>query len=316
LNEIGSSIERQFSALLSILIKVLWSFIQMRFKQLIALTYAITAAGLAIGLTSDYTRSLQEEYGKHLKAQKTVVPEVPQIQMSSVVTVLRPLTFGHKLSAADFKVTSWPADAVPDGALRTLDEVFGSEGDKYAKVDMAPGEVVMPTKISASGNGSALSLMLPPGMRAVTIQINEVRGVGGFVQPKDKVDIILTETKEEKDKPKAVSSRVILQNILILAMGQDVRRQTGEQPKIARSATVAVSLEDAQKLSLATTIGQISLALRNPQQETVAGMKELSLQDLDGKKSARKSGKMEVVVHRLSSGGGEAGTRIKQRFTY
>lgn len=276
----------------------------MQFKQLIALTYAITAAGVAIGLNAQYNRSLQEYYGQYMEAKAAPTPE---LEMSSVLTVKRDLPYGHRLTREDFVETAWPAHTVPTGALRSVNEVFNGAGDKFVRGELVEGELVLANKISAAGSGSALSLMLKPGMRAVTIQTNEVRGVGGFVQPNDNVDILLTELQESKDATKAGASRVILQNIRVLAMGQELR--SGFHAKVARSATVAVTLEDAQKLALATSIGQISLALRNPRQKAVGGLREVSLKDLSKPKKAARRGKMEVVVHRTT-------TRTVERYSY
>jgi len=275
----------------------------MKFKQLIALAYAATAASLAIGWTSEYTRAVHAKYKTAVPAVPAVAvaPEPVAIAMETVITAARKLAIGHKLGPQDLQETKWPAASLPPGAVRRMPDLFASGQSRYLKTALAEGEVLLESKVSSLNQGSALAHLLPNNMRAVTIQVNEVRGVGGFIKPNDAVDILLTETRVENKEIKSASARVILQNIRVLAMGQEIDAEA-YRAKVARSATLAVRLEDAQKLALATTVGQISLALRNPDQGVIAGPKEISLNDLgvggDTPAKSGPSGKIEVIIHR------------------
>ena len=271
----------------------------MQFKRLIIFTYAITAAGLAMGLASNYTRAVDQYYNQAFKTPAPVERMLPAT--TTIVTAMRPLPAGHKLSRADFELAKWPVDSVPRGAFRSIDDVLSAGGERIVQTAMVAGEVLLRDKLAAPGSGSALSMMLPRDMRAVTIQINEVLGVGGFVRPNDHVDILLTELSTEGTAAKAPprATRVILQNVKVLAMGQEIAASRNAAT-VAKSATVAVTLEGAQKLALATTIGRISFALRNPLQKVAERQREISLKDLQPVAGAptQTSGKMEVVVHR------------------
>lgn len=284
----------------------------MQFKQLIVLTYAITAAGLAAGFASTYTRSVEEYYYSAFATKPEVKPE----PMATIVTVVKALPIGHKLKRDDFELARWPADSIPAGAFQTVQQALAGQGGKYVRSALVAGEVVLGAKIGTKGSGSALSRMLPPGMRAVTIQVNEVLGVGGFVRPNDMVDILLTELPADGGKPTLRATRVILQNVKVLAMGQNINAKR-TAAEIAKSATVAVSLKGAQKLALATTIGRISLALRNPEQLGGESQREVSVDDLKLKPGVNMpSGKMEVVIHRarVMSARDDQVSRIVRRY--
>jgi pilus assembly protein CpaB len=250
----------------------------MQLKQLIALAYAVSAGALAIGLTATYMRSVQEEartfYGSQVRKA-----DVEPVEMSTVVALARSLPYGHELRRADFKEISWPAGAVPAGAFRRIGDFFAAHDRPIVRFELAEGEIMLPTKVSPKDGSSALSLLLPKGKRAVTIKVNEVRGVGGFIQPQDRVDVLMTEKASTTDKTPERRTSVLLQDVLVLAIGQSVSSKD-YKPTVANSVTVAVDLRDAQKLALAMTVGHLSLALRNPLQPGGAAQREVSLNDL------------------------------------
>lgn len=250
----------------------------MQFKQLIALAYAVSAGALALGLSATYMRSVHQEANAFYGAKVRAVKPKP-VAMSTVVTLAKTLPYGHKLRRDDFKEIAWPANAVPPDAFRSVHDLFAVYDDPTAKFELAEGEIMLPGKINPKDNRSALSLMLPEGMRAVTLKINEVRGVGGFIQPKDRVDILLTEKKRPDDKAAARRTSVLLQDILVLAIGQTVSAKD-YKPTITNSVTVAANLHDAQKLALAITVGHLSLALRNPLHTEKSAGREISMHDL------------------------------------
>ncbi|MGI9475489.1 MAG: Flp pilus assembly protein CpaB [Hyphomicrobiaceae bacterium] len=250
----------------------------MKFKQLIALAYAVSAGALALGLSATYMRNLHQEASAFYGAQVRAVKTKP-VAMSTVVTLAKSLPYGHKLRRGDFKETPWPVKSIPPGAFRNINALFSAHDTPIARFELSEGEVMLPAKINRSDRQSALSLLLPEGMRAVTIKVNEVRGVGGFIQPKDRVDIIMTEKSSVTDKGAPRRNSVLLQDILVMAIGQNVSAQN-YKPTVANSVTVAVNLHDAQKLALANTVGQLSLALRNPLQTEQSSPREISLNDL------------------------------------
>lgn len=252
----------------------------MHLKQLIALAYAISAGALALGLTAAYMRTFEQEaqfyYSNKMRANKV---ETEPKALPLVVTLATTLPYGHKLTESDLKEVPWQADAVPPGSYRSIREFLAAHKEPVAKIALSEGEVLLPAKLVSESDRSILSLLLADDMRAVTIKVNEVRGVGGFIQPRDRVDILMTEKSTATEKGKQQHTSVLLQNVLILAIGQNVSAQN-YKPTVANSVTVAVGLEDAQKLALAITIGHLSLALRNPLQVNKKRLKEVSLTDL------------------------------------
>lgn len=266
----------------------------MKFKQLIALAYAVSAGALAFGLSATYMRTMHQEASAFYGAQVRSVKAKP-VAMSTVVTLAKSLPYGHRLRRADFKEVSWPSDAIPPGAFSNVSDLFAAHDSPIAKFELSEGEVMLTAKINRANNQSALSLLLPEGMRAVTIKVNEVRGVGGFIQPRDRVDILMTEKSTATAQSASRRTSVLLQDILVMAIGQNVSTQN-YKPKVANSVTVAVDLQDAQKLALAITVGHLSLALRNPLQPGISAPREVSLEDLrsDLKRKARVAPKIRV----------------------
>jgi pilus assembly protein CpaB len=274
----------------------------MKLTELIAVACAITAGSVAFNMMSRYMDSYRAQYREHMRDQYAQVapePAKPRAELTTVVTAQRSLTFGYQIRREDLKHTNWPADAVPEGAFRKIEDVFSGEQPPRVKLDVGAGEVLLHSKVNTTHQGSAISMLLPPGLRAVTIKINEIRGVAGFVRPSDRVDILLTEKSDNQDAN--LSTRVLLQNILVLGVDQDARLKN-DQPRVANSMTVAVSLEEAQKLALASSVGFLSLALRHPLQPMVDRIREISLADLKlrAEKSSGGGGNSTIQVVRAT----------------
>jgi pilus assembly protein CpaB len=254
----------------------------MKITELIALACAVTAGSVAFNMMSRYMDSYRAQYREYMRDQQAIVapePTKPKAELATVVTVQRTLTFGYEIRREDLKLAKWPADAVPEGAYRRIEDVFKGEHAPRIKLDVGAGEVLLHSKVNTSHQGSAIAMLLPPGLRAVTIKINEIRGVAGFVRPSDRVDILLTEKSNDNEVKPNLATRVLLQNVLVLGIDQDARVKS-DQPRVANSMTVAVALEDAQKLALASTVGFLSLALRHPQQPAIDSTRGVSLADL------------------------------------
>lgn len=269
----------------------------MRFKQLIALTYAISAGSLALGLMATYMTSmksdLQEQYRTQLsKAKQKPAPTV------TVVTAAKPLSFGSRLSRSDFVELRVPATSAPLNVYHTIDSIFATGREHILQTNLREGELVVPGKIAQTDKGPTLAMLLPEGLRAVTIKVNEVRGVGGFVKPQDRVDVLLTDNPREEGKDNR-TARVLLQNVLVLAIGQEIKSED-DQAKVRSSVTMAVNLRDAQKLALAVTVGQLSLALRNPRHPLKPEPQSVSLSDLHSGKLNANTVASKIQVFRAA----------------
>lgn len=182
-----------------------------------------------------------------------------KVAMTTVVVARKPLEFGNELTAEALQERQWPADAVPDGSFTKINEVVGAER-RVALRSIAVGEPVLKEKVSGFGGRAALSQVIAEGYRAVAVRISDVSGAGGFILPGDKVDILLTlsTTNDRLD----TATNILLQNVRVLAIDQEADESTGGAI-VAKAATIEVLPEDAQRIALATTIGTLSLSLRN-----------------------------------------------------
>lgn len=183
------------------------------------------------------------------------------VALTTVVVAKRALSFGDHVKAEFLQEAEWPASAVPADAFRTIAEAVGN-GDKprVALRTVEPNEPVLKTKISGFGGKATLSAIIDPEMRAVTVRVNDVVGVAGFVLPGDRVDVLLTRNKlnQQDEKP---TTDVLMQNVKVLAVDQEAN-ETRQKPVVAKAVTVEVSPNQAQKLTLAAQVGYLSLALR------------------------------------------------------
>lgn len=182
-------------------------------------------------------------------------------QMVRIVVASQPLEFGAKLTPANVQMQLWPAASVPEGAFRSLPDAF--KDNRVVLRPMVPGEPVLASKVSGTDGRATLAALLPAGMRAVSIPIGPVSSVAGFALPGMRVDVLLTR-KIPGDGATAEDMRsdVILRDVPVLAVDQTVDEKTGK-PLLGKTATVQVTLFDAQRLAIADKIGSLSLALRN-----------------------------------------------------
>jgi pilus assembly protein CpaB len=191
-----------------------------------------------------------------------VQAEAP-IAARAVVVAAHDLKYGDKLDAERLKLVPWPADTLPKGAFLSKEALLGGAGTRIVLVPMAENEPVLDHKLLGSASGNALSSRLGANMKAVTIRVNEVAGVAGFVQPEDRVDVMLTyggKLANEVATQGASAVVVLLQNLRVLAVDQVTQRKDQASPP--KAVTLEVSTEDAQKLVLAGSIGELSLALK------------------------------------------------------
>src|SRR6516164_6917772 len=198
-------------------------------------------------------------------------------EAGTIVVAAVPLGFGSQLTPENVKEIPWSANALPEGAFATKQELL-SGGRRMALVSIAPNEPVLRARVTAPGQRAALSSMLDPGKRAVTVRVDDVRGVAGFIQPGDRVDVVLIRTEMDSRKNES-SSDIILQSAKVLAIDQITGERT-EQPTIAKAVTLEVSPEEAQKILLATNIGWLSLVLRQPDEASGGAIKRVTENDL------------------------------------
>ncbi|AMY01714.1 Flp pilus assembly protein CpaB [Mesorhizobium ciceri] len=220
-----------------------------------------------------------------LANQRSAMAQTGVVQGSTVVVAAMPLKFGDTLSADKLREVVWPAGAVPTGAFKTTKEALAGEGTRQALQTISANEPVLASKITGPGQRATLSAVLGEGMKAVSIRVNDVLGVAGFVFPGDRVDVLLTRTVRGDDGADKSFVDVLLQSMKVLAIDQ-VADVSKESPTVVKSVTLEASTRDAQKLTLAAGAGQLSLALRQAAANKGETTERVTLSDLTGETPA------------------------------
>ncbi|MER9565650.1 Flp pilus assembly protein CpaB [Mesorhizobium sp. M0571] len=216
-----------------------------------------------------------------LASQRSAMAEANGVQRDTVVVAAVGLKFGDTLTADKLREIAWPAGAVPSGAFKTTKDLMAGEGSKQALQAIGANEPVLATKITGPGQRATLSAVLGEGMKAVSIRVNDVLGVAGFVFPGDRVDVLLTRTVRSEEGPDKSFVDVLLQSMKVLAVDQ-VADETKDSPTVVKAVTLEVSTKDAQKLTLAAGAGQLSLALRQAAASKGETTERVTLSDLTG----------------------------------
>ncbi|TIT50723.1 MAG: Flp pilus assembly protein CpaB [Mesorhizobium sp.] len=216
-----------------------------------------------------------------LASQRNAMARTDDVPHDTVVVAAIPLKFGDTLTDDKLREIAWPAGAVPAGAFKTTKEMLAGEGVKQALQAIGTNEPVLATKITGPGQRATLSAVLGEGMKAVSIRVNDVLGVAGFVFPGDRVDILLTRTVRGDDGADKSFVDVLLQSMKVLAIDQ-VADVSKDSPTVVKSVTLEVSTKDAQKLTLAAGAGQLSLALRQAAASKGEATERVTLSDLTG----------------------------------
>jgi pilus assembly protein CpaB len=211
------------------------------FMLVLALTSGVVAALLALRYLRERTTPLMAS----------------EPRKANIVLSARSLPVGALLTERDLKVVSWPGDAVPSGYIRSVKDAVG----RGVITPVAENEPLLEAKVSTKDAGGGLSIIIRDGMRAVSVRVDEVIGVAGFVIPGTRVDVMLTLDKGPT-RPQAIT-KTLLQNVQTLAAGQSVTRDKEGKPQTVTVITVLVSPDDAELLALAAKEGRLQLALRN-----------------------------------------------------
>jgi pilus assembly protein CpaB len=219
------------------------------------------------------------------------------VATQTIVVAKQPLRFGTELSAAVLAEVPWPSASLPSGAFAKISDLLAG-GRRIVLAAIEPNEPVLALKITGAGQRATLSALVAPGMKAVTIRVNDVEGVGGFVLPGDRVDVVLT---RQIDKGSA-STEVVLQDTRVLAVDQSADERAFKA-SVAKSVTLEVSTVQAQKVWLASSVGSLSLLLRKAGDTASVKTRTITLKDLAGNNEvADGAGKTTtVVVFRASS---------------
>ena len=178
-----------------------------------------------------------------------------------VVVAQHPLTLGTRLTADHVKVVKWPADSPVAGTFTQVADVV----DRGLIAAVEPNEPLTGTKLAALEAGAGLPPSIPPGMRAVSVKVNEVVGVAGFVVPGTRVDVMVTLASRRQMSEDSVT-RVVVSNAQVLTAGTKYDQEKAKEgtPIPSTVVTLLVTPQDGERIALAASEGQIMLALRNP----------------------------------------------------
>lgn len=174
-----------------------------------------------------------------------------------IVLASRALPVGASLSTADVKLVAWPSSSPLPGAFSTIDEVVG----RGIVISISPNEPIIESKLAPKEAGAGLSPAIPRGMRAISVKVNEVIGVAGFVVPGTRVDVLATVRR-----PDDAITRVLVPNVEVLTAGTryDQERAHDAKPIPSSVVTLMVTPSEAERIALASAEGQVTLMLRNP----------------------------------------------------
>ena len=217
--------------------------------------------------------------GVYLYLKGTPVAEAQAPETTPVVVASKDLTFGTTLKEEHLRVVDFPKSSVPAGSFGAIDSVL----NQTTKVFVVDGEPMLASKLSSIGGG--LSVRIPPDMRGMSIKVNEVTGVSGFVLPGDRVDILVT-IDNVNGSTNAVT-KTILQDLEVLASG--VKTETKNNQNVAvQTVTVLVDPDGAEKMALAVDQGSVHLALRNPVDRSVTDGNTMDTRTVLGLASQKK----------------------------
>ena len=258
----------------------------MNIRAIAMLCLAALLGAVAVFLARDWIES-------QVPAQVVITKD--RVPLTKIVVARRDLFLGDKLKRGNLEEREWPTHAVPKGSFKSLDKLI--EEKRVVLRSITANEPILAKKVTGKGGRASLSAVISKTMRAVTIRVNDVLGVAGFVLPGDHVDVLLT---HEKNKAKPYTN-VLLQNIKVLGIDQDANQQN-DKPKLVRAVTIEVTPQQAQKLALAPKVGSMSLALRNMINVAAVRSRVIGVADLGvGEANATRKKSTAVAVAQLQA---------------
>src|SRR4051794_19217774 len=213
-----------------------------RTRPWLMLAVALASGGLAALLALRYLRQQAQPLAQPVR--------------SRMVVAARPLPVGTVVQEQNVKTIEWSGGALPLGYMGNPQDVVG----RGLISSLQENEPILESKLAAKGAGGGLPVIITEGMRGLTMRVNEVSGVAGFVTPNTRVDVLLTMEDKASGEP---ATRIIMQDMKVLAAGQSLQPDKEGKPQSVPVVTFLVSPEQAETLALASQQGSIQLALRN-----------------------------------------------------
>jgi pilus assembly protein CpaB len=215
------------------------------------------AGAVVIGLI---TAMLVMGWLRDIDLQRVADASIPMVSTGEVVVAKADLAWGTKLTPEMLQVVNYPAGAIPEGYYKNIDDLK----EAVLLQELKANEVVLRSKLASGKDvGSGVAAVTDPMKRAMSVKVDEVIGVSGFIKPGDHVDVMVTIEPDSKSQNQI--AKMILGNLKVLAAGMQYEKNgTEKDPKPVQVMTLEVDIEEAEKLALASTQGKLRLALRNP----------------------------------------------------
>ena len=170
------------------------------------------------------------------------------------------IPIGSKIVAEQITVVNFPKESTPDGAYDSVEKLAG----RVAVTNIAAREPITEARLAPEGTAAGLSAVIPEGYRAMTVKVDDAAGISGFIQPGTMVDVVVTIDPAETASNQNPISKIVLQNIKVLASGQNIDKPEDErEAKSVKAVTLQVTPEQAEKLALASAEGKLQLVMRN-----------------------------------------------------
>jgi pilus assembly protein CpaB len=256
---------------------------------------------LAVALVLGISAALLSKVWLQAQISKPQIAEAgPRVDMATVVIAAKSLRFGNRLANRSLREVEWPANAIPKGAFKKIKDIVNGKDRRVVLSSIEENEPVLGWKITGPGQRASLSALIGENMKAVTIRVNDVLGVAGFVLPGEHVDVLLTRTESvEVGDDKAIQKNsftdVLLQNVRVLAVDQLADDRT-EDPAPAKAVTIEVTTCQGQKLALASSVGQLALALRSAGSTKGEASQRIAMSDLNSTTSSPATSDFSVMV--------------------
>ena len=248
------------------------------------IAFAVVFGLLAVFLANAWLNNRAAEQMRSIEAQRKAAPPA-----HSIVVASRPLRFGDVLGAFSLREIPWPEEALPKGAFGKIGELTATKRIVLMPIDV--NEAILASKITGPGQRATLSAMLQDGMKAVTIRVNDVEGVAGFVLPGDRVDVVLTRPGNNKMQV----NDVVIQNARVLGVDQ-MADERAEKPLVVKAVTLEVDATGGQKLALASIVGTLSLMLRKAGEVAEDNPRRVTATDLGHATAASGNSRYVTIV--------------------